>query len=179
MTDSNVPTGSSILGLATPIQVELSFTPGIVRRATLAYLRRGLGLGGAVGLLAVVGAAALLVALRPGSWLSGVATGAALVLALLVVGLYLLHYRRGIAKLRRTGSRPVQLELSDTELRVTSEGGSLATPWSTFEELWQFPDLWLLILGRGQFMTLPLAGLSREARELLAKRVPTGGRSAT
>ena len=151
----------------------LSFTPELVRAATLAYVRRGIGFGGAAAFLALLGAAAFLVALRPASWLSGMATGAVLVLAMLVAGLYLLHYRQGLARLRRMGSRTATLELTEAALRVTSDAGSFSAAWSTFPDLWQFPEFWLLIIGRGQFMTLPLAGLSPEARAFIASHVPT------
>jgi hypothetical protein len=65
------------------------------------------------------------------------------------------------------GEPHATLELSEAELRVSSRSGTFAAPWSTFADLWQFDEFWLLIVGQGQFMTLPTADLSEEAREFL------------
>ena len=82
-----------------------------------------------------------------------------------------MHYRHGMDKLRRMGQPHAVLELTASEVRVSSDAGSFSMPWSTFSGLWRFPDFWLLIIGRGQFMTLPLADLSDEAQSFISSRV--------
>ena len=154
-------------------RIELSFTAGLVRKATVAYLRRGLGFGGLLGAVALASGAILLLVVRPGSWLSGLAAGATAVIGVLIYGLYVVHYRRGLAKLERMGSPVASLELDDAGLKVVSGAGSFSAPWSAFSDLWQFPEFWLLIIGPGQFLTLPISGFSPEARAFLAARVPS------
>ena len=149
----------------------LTYTPALVRRSTFAFVCRSFGKGGFVALGLVVVLAAFLIASEPGTWQAGVMCGAAGVFFLFFVGAYFLHYRQGIAKLRRMGKPHVFLELTDTELRGTSEAGSFSTPWSTFSALWQFSDFWLLIIDTNQFITLPLAELSPEVQEFLHSHV--------
>jgi hypothetical protein len=93
-------------------------------------------------------------------------------------GLYFLHYRQGMAKLARMQQPQAVLELTATALTATSQAGAFSAPWSTFTGLWQFGGFWLLIVGKGQFMTLPLADLGEEAQTFIAARVGTHGKPA-
>lgn len=149
----------------------LTYTPSLVRRAALAYVRHGIGLGGAVALLCVLAGTGLLLVAQPSSWLAGVACGVAAVLFALIVGLYVVHYRQGLAKLQRLGEPHAFLEITQTELRVSSQGGSFSVPWASFSAIWRFSDFWLLILGHGQFMTIPLATLTPKARAFLSSHI--------
>jgi len=153
------------------LTVTLHYSPAIVRRSVFAYLRRGIGTGGLVSLGGGGAAALYLVVAHPTSWYSGVVAGGVAILAAVFVGLYFLHYRQGMAKLARMGQPDATLRLTETELVVSSQAGSFSAPWSTFTALWQFKDLWLLLIGNGQFLTLPLADLSDEARSFIASRV--------
>ncbi len=151
--------------------VTLSYTPVLVRRAVFAYIRRGMGLGGFAALFCLLTGTGVVLASRPSSWLAGVSCGVSAVLLALLAGLYIIHYRQGLAKLRRLGEPHALLELSETELRVSSQGGSFSAPWSSFTAIWRFSDFWLLILGHGQFMTIPLASLTPEARAFLSSHI--------
>lgn len=152
------------------ITAPLSYTPSLVRRAVLAHVCRSLGTGGILSFLVVVAGAVLVVGSDPWSWYSGVLSGIVAVLTLGIAGVFLLHYRQAMGKLARMGEPHAVLELSDAELRVSSRSGTFAAPWATFSDLWQF-DFWLLIVGQGQFMTLPLADLPGEARAFLLARM--------
>lgn len=153
------------------LTVTLHYSPALVRRSVFAYLRRGIGMGGFVSLAALAVAALYLVVAHPTSWYSGVVAGGVAILAAVFVGLYFLHYRQGMPKLARMGQPVAILHLTESELAVSSQAGSFSAPWSTFTALWQFNDLWLLLIGRGQFLTLPLADLSDEAQSFIASRV--------
>jgi hypothetical protein len=161
------------------LKVTLHYSPALIRRAAFAYLRRGIGMGGFVALAGLIVAALLFVVFEPGSWLAGAVSGAVAVLILLLIGLYLVHYRQGMAKLARMGEPHAVLELTDTQLRASSQGGSFAAPWTTFSGLWRFTDFWLLIIGNGQFMTLPLADLSEEVQAFIASRIDGQTHSAS
>ena len=160
------------------LTVTLHYSPALVRRSVFAYLRRGLGISGLVALAGLIAAAVFLVASEPGSWLAGLVSGAVAVLILLLIGLYLLHYRQGMAKLARMGQPHAVLQLTELELHVSSQGGTFSTPWSTFTNLWQFADFWLIVIGKGQFMTLPLADLTDEAQAFIASRIGAQGQPA-
>ena len=160
------------------LTVTLHYSPTLVRRSVFAYLRRGFGTGTHVALAGLVAAAVFLVVTEPGSWLAGAVSGAVAVLILLLIGLYLLHYRQGMAKLACMGQPHAVLQLTESELHVSSQGGTFSTPWGTFTDLWQFADFWLIVIGKGQFMTLPLADLTDEAQTFIASHIHAKGQTA-
>ncbi len=155
--------------------VTLHYSPTLVRRSTFAYLRRGFGTGALVALASLVSAAIFLMVTEPGSWLAGAVSGAVAVLIALLLGLYFVHYRQGMAKLARMDQPQAVLQLTELELIASSQAGSFKAPWSTFAGIWRFSDFWLLIIGRGQFITLPLADLTEEAQTFIASRVSEKG----
>ena len=42
-------------------------------------------------------------------------------------------------------------------------------------DLWQFPDFWLMFFSPGQFVTLPLAGFTPEAKTFVLERLKASG----
>lgn len=157
------------------LTVTLHYSPDIIRRAVFAYLRRGFGPGSLAAFVGLAAAAVFLVVNDPGSWLAGAASGAVAVLILLLFGLYLLHYRQGMATLARMQQPHAILQLTDSALIASSQGGSFSVPWSTFTDLWRFTDFWLCIIGRGQFVTLPLADLTEEVQTFIASHIRAQG----
>lgn len=160
------------------LTVTLHYSPALVRRSVFAYLRRGFGTGGLLALAGLLVAAIFLVTTQPASWLAGAVAGAVAVLLLLLIGLYLLHYRQGMAKLARMQQPHAVIQLTESGLIASSQAGSFSAPWSTFTGLWRFSDFWLLIIGTGQFMTLPLADLTDDARAFIASRIGAQGQPA-
>jgi hypothetical protein len=160
------------------LSVTLHYTPALVRRAAFAYVRRGLGRGGWVALAVSVATLGYLVLSERDSWLAGAASGVGAAFFLFLVGLYFLHYRQGMAKLARMGEPHAVLQLTDSNLVVASQAGSSSIPWGTFTDLWRFPDFWLLIVDKGQFMTLPLSDLTEDARSFIVSRLGANGRHA-
>jgi hypothetical protein len=153
------------------LKITLHYSPSIVRRSVFAYLCRGFGVGGFLALACLLAAAVFLVVTQPAPWLAGAVSGAVAVIALLLVGLYLLHYRQGMAKLARMQQPHAVLQLTESDLIATSQAGSFSAPWSAFTGLWRFTDFWLLIIDKGKFMTLPLADVTDEAQTFIASRV--------
>lgn len=156
----------------TALFADLHYSPALVRQASLAYVRRGLGVSGWIAVACMIMGLAIMMILNPGSWWAGAALGAVAVLMLLLIGIYVLHYRVGIAKLKRMGRPHATLRLTDAEFLVSSGAGTFSVPWATFTDLWRFPNFWLLVFGRGQFMTLPLQDLNADIRIFIESRVP-------
>lgn len=67
------------------------------------------------------------------------------------------------------------ISLTGTEFRVVTKTATFSTIWSTFTELWRLPDFWLLIMGKGQYITLPTADLTPQARDLIVARIKASG----
>lgn len=151
--------------------VRLHFSEDLVRRAVRAFWWRAIGPAYVVGVALLAGPLAF--ALRRGdrSWWVGV-VGTVLALAVwMAFVLYVVHYRASLNRLRRMKTPEGVMELGDERVRFSSDAGVTELEWSGFTELWRFPDFWLLFLSRAQWMTLPAADLSDEARAHILARV--------
>lgn len=155
-------------------QIELTYTPAIVRQAALAFVRRGMGGLALLGMAWLIFGAALSLN-RHYSWLGGMWCGISAVLSILVVGICVTHYRRGMARLRRMKVPHAVISLSQAQFSASADSGSWSVPWTTFSAVWRFRDFWLLVIGTSQYVTLPLAPLSEEARSFIVSRVTESG----
>ena len=63
--------------------------------------------------------------------------------------------------------------LNDAELSMASELGSATIPWPLIVEIWEFPGLWLLLLSRSYFVTLPTDGVPAPALEFMRAKMIT------
>ncbi len=158
------------------IKIEISFTENIVKQAACLYIYRGLGPGSFVAMALLLLAALYSFFAGERGVITGIFVGASLVLSLLVMSVYFFHYRRGLATLRRMQVPHAVIELTDAEFRVTSQAGTFATGWATFSELWRFQDIWLLLLGPGQYITLPVENLTNEAQNFIIRCFGSTGR---
>jgi YcxB-like protein len=156
-------------------QVTLRYDEGLLRRAVLHFWWRLVGVRLLVAI--VVMAAALVVLVFDGdrSWFVGVlATVLAFGIAF-IVAVYVIHYRNAITKFKNMGNPEATLTVCESSLSMSSGAGSTTVPWSAVTELWQFPDFWLLFFSRSQFVTLPLANFTHEARAFVLERIQTAG----
>lgn len=155
-------------------QIELTYTPVIMRQAALAFVWRGMGGLALLGLIWLLVGAALSLS-RPYGWLGGMWCGISAVLLMLVIGVYVTHYRRGMARLRRMKVPHAVISLSKTQFAASADSGSWSVPWTTFGALWRFRNFWLLVIGTSQYVTLPLAPLSEEVQSFITSRVAESG----
>jgi YcxB-like protein len=154
--------------------ITLRYDPRLVRGAVVSFWRRNLGTRFVVALLVLVAMTAFL-------WMRGErgfyvgALGSAVFLTLMVVlALFLNHYQGLMSRLRRFPE--ATLELSDEGFTMSTDAGHSRLPWSAVVELWRFPKVWLLcVYSRTQFITLPLADVPPDARNIIEERVRAAG----
>lgn len=97
--------------------------------------------------------------------------------ALVGAGVFLLHWQRARVGLKALTPPESTWILSEDMVAQRSNLGESAIPWGSVQELWQFPDLWLLIWGRDVYSTLPVEQLPYDARDMIRRRVrESGGR---
>jgi hypothetical protein len=63
--------------------------------------------------------------------------------------------------------------LNDAELSMSSELGSATISWPLIVEIWEFAGLWLPLLSRSYFVTLPTDGVPAHALEFMRAKVGT------
>ena len=158
-----------------PHQTTLTYTEPLLRQAVRGFWWRSVGLGYLVAmvLLAVV----MLVLWLQGdrSWFIGV-MGSVLLLGILVMAaLYVSHYRNTLGKFRAMGPATATMQMDEASFTVASSLGSATLAWTAVVELWQFPDVWLLMYSKAQFSTLPLANLSPDMQSFILQHLQAAG----
>jgi len=104
------------------------------------------------------------------------AGGAVLVVAVLaIVGLYTVYYRRSISVYRQMPDKASTFTFDDDVLSFRSQVASGTIKWQLIREVWCFSDAWLLFTSKGAYMTLPVSGMTDEAKEFVVSRVKAAG----
>lgn len=97
------------------------------------------------------------------------------VFALVGAGVFLLHWQRARLGLKALDPPQSTWLLTESSIAQRSNLGESAIAWSAVQQLWQFPDLWLLIWGRDVYSTLPTDQLPAEARDYIRRHVQEAG----
>lgn len=153
----------------------LHYTDKLVRSAVAAFWWRTVGWQFVAVLLFLTGYLVFATAIGERSWLTAVAAVVLALGILLVVGVYMFHLRGSLARFRRLRVKQAALEATSERLKLSSDMGSSDVAWSVVGEVWRFDDFWLLLFSRSQFVTLPLADISDEARQFILERVRSHG----
>jgi hypothetical protein len=156
-------------------QVTLCYDVHLLRRAVLRFWWRVVGIRLVIAL--VVTAAGLVVMVADGntSWFVGVLATVLAFGVIFMVVLYVIHYRNALQILQKMGDPTGTLTASESSISLSSGAGSSTFPWSAVTELWQFPGFWLLFFSKSQFVTLPLANFTTEAKAFILERVQASG----
>ena len=110
-------------------------------------------------------------------WASGRRFGAGAAVAGLtfllafVATIWRAHFVNTVGRFRSMDPPSARVVFGDHNLTVASNLGISTVPWSSFKELWDLDDAWLLFLTPNQFMSLPMAGLPETVRNHIRARV--------
>lgn len=160
-------------------QTTLNYNESLIRETVFAFWRKSFGPIFFITLIAVSFGLAVLVQRGDRSWLVGaLATSLALVIAFLI-GIYVVHYRNSLNKFHRMGRPQATFLVEDASFTLTSGIGSSTMEWSIVKEVWRFPSFWLLLFSKAQFVTLPLADMSREMQEFTLQKIRSAGGKVT
>jgi hypothetical protein len=156
-------------------EINLTYSKSLIRYAVLRFWWRALGVGFILGITLLSVALTGLLLSGGTSWFVGV-LGTLLGMALIgAATLYFVHYRNSLGKLRAMGNPSAKLVATDTVLSLSSGAGSSTLPWSSVQEVWQFPKCWLLLFSKAQFVTLPLDSVTSEVRAFILQQVRVAG----
>ncbi len=158
-----------------PHVTTLEYSEPLVRAAVFAFWRRSVGVGFFIALSLIIFSLSFLIWHGDRSWVVG-ALGAVFLLALTFAFLvYFVHLRNSLAKFRAMGAPVATLSFDDASFTMSSGLGSTSLRWSAVTELWRYPSFWLLLFSKAQFVTIPLATVSPEARAFMLSRVAAVG----
>lgn len=153
------------------ISVRLIYTREIVKAAVWAFWLKTVERKFLVVLVLLTGFEVYLLATGNRSWVAGMLGTTVLFGFAMTSIVYVVHFRRGMAKFSAMKDPHANLELDEERFRVRSGAGASELPWSAVKEIWQFEEFWLLLFSPAEFMTLPLENIPMEARELILRKV--------
>ena len=146
----------------------------MLRGAVRTYIRRRVLRRGWLWLAA----AGLLLASLAAGWtggapfIAGLAVAALAFLALFVAALWRAHLANTLGRFRAMDPPTAEAVFGPDGMTVSSNLGSSTMPWSSFVEVWELEDAWLLFPAPNHFVTLPASALSPEVRVFLRSRLP-------
>lgn len=156
-------------------QATLNYSKSLIQHAVFGFWRRTLGLPFLIMLGIVIVYLAYVIFCGDRTWLTGLLSGVAIVACVLMVTLYVSHYRNSWRKLKAMGMPQATLTVSESTVALASGAGSSTLPWSSIAEVWQFKQCWLLLFSKSQFVTLPLADLTPDIRSFILVQVKSAG----
>jgi Na+/melibiose symporter-like transporter len=156
-------------------EITLRYDESLLRRATLRYWWRQIGIG---FILALVILAIILVgwiASGDRSWMVG-AVGAIFGMSIVMMfAVYVVTYRRGLRRLNMMDNTEATLVLAESSFTMSTGAASSTTPWSTITEIWQYPGFWLVFFAKHAYFTVPLEDFSAEEKTFFLERVRSAG----
>jgi hypothetical protein len=156
-------------------QVNLTYSEPLLRAAVTAFWFRSVGLGlliaiavGSVGLAWLIGAGW-------SSWEVWALATVLLLCLLMVIAVFVVHYRNAIHKFRQMGDSDVTFRADEMSFTMSSSIGTTTLQWTVVQELWQFRSVWLMLYSKAQFTTLPLDCLSADMQAYVVNRIQSAG----
>lgn len=157
------------------LETTLIYNEKLIRHAVWSYWKRTV-----VGLYVLVilaMTAGFFVLLLQGdrSWLVGLIGTTLSISYLILVSIYVVHFKNSIAKFRDMGNPSATFRAEEQSFTIESGIGTSTLKWSAVKEIWQFQDVWLLLFSKSQFSTLPLANVPPEMQAFILEKIKLAG----
>ena len=105
-------------------------------------------------------------------------SGILLAVVVLAVGILVsayIHCRSyRLSQFRKTGNL-VSYEFTEKYFKAKSEIGSSELKWEFFTGIWIFPKIWLLLIDKAGYVTLPVDQISDEIKDFLKHKIVSVG----
>ena len=140
----------------------LQYSERLIRHAIARAILRLLGPVFFIVLALLAGQTAFSISRGERGWLLGVETTIVALGIILPLAAIRAHTNVALRKLAGMDGKTGQIELSSTELHLSSSLGTMSLPLSTITSVWCYPEYWVLLSGKSILMTLPLVGIPAE-----------------
>lgn len=100
------------------------------------------------------------------------------VLALAIVvgaATYFVYRHRALATFRRMGSPRAVFNFNDDGMSSRSDLGGGEIAWRGISKVWVFPEVWLLFMAKGLYVTIPTNALTPEVKAFIRAKVQEHG----
>ncbi|KTD46991.1 hypothetical protein Lrub_1913 [Legionella rubrilucens] len=156
-------------------QITLTYDESMVRKAIFRFWKRTVGLVYPVALIMMTLIFLILLYQGNRSWWIGALGAVLLISFLMILTLYLVHFRNAWHKFREMGSPVASFIVAENSATISSSAGTSTFPWSAIKEVWRYDDLWLLFFSKSQFMTFPSAQVSEEVQDYILHHIQQAG----
>ena len=152
-------------------EITFTYTPALLRRAAWSFWLRYVGWGGLIAEAIALVLFAYFYSTDRGSWFT-VMFGFLFLfgLAAFVFG-YLAIVRRSMDQYRKMRSPRVTFQFSDETIHTKSDLGAAEMPWGTIDKLWKSSHVWLLMVTKVNYVTLPADALDDELKQLISSKL--------
>ncbi len=151
--------------------VTVRYTEAILRRAILAFLGRSFLRHLMVP--ATIAVSLLAFSFTLGTpWVAAFFTATVLLIPAMIVLAYGMHLRRSLKRFSLLEDGEVRLTVNEEGTIAEAAHGRSEAKWKVYTRLWEFPDVFLLFYGEGQFITLPRDQVPPEFIEFIRQHLP-------
>jgi len=155
--------------------IKLIYSEQQIKKTIGAYFRNKIGV--ALPLVTTLVAAFTIYRIIQGdqNWYVGVIGAVVVIAVLLIVSSYFIHIRRSLTRFRKMKSPKALMEVGPDHFRIQSDIGATEMKWEALTQVQCYPLAWLLFFSEGDFLTLPLEGLSEESKQLVLSAAENNG----
>src|SRR5436190_7962121 len=155
-------------------QAHVVYDRDAISEAARRFVFRSIRWDGFAVFFALVAALGYLLASGDRSWVVGVVATAVVLIAIFGVALYVVPYRRSLARFERMSAKTAELSFTETGVRMSSDLGQQEFRWQLIDRVWTYPRVWLLFVG-GTYMTLPPGNLGQETKTFVLDHIKQHG----
>jgi len=146
----------------------------VISEAARRFVLRSIRWDGFAVFFALVAALGYLLATGDRSWIVGAVGAVVLLMAIFGVALYVVPYRRSLARFEGMSAKTAELSFTESGVRMTSDLGQQEFRWQLIDRVWTYPRVWLLFVG-GTYMTLPPGNLDEETKTFVLDHIKQNG----
>ncbi len=146
----------------------------VISEAARRFVFRSIRWDGFAVFFALVAALGYLLATGDRSWIVGAVGAVVLLMAIFGVALYVVPYRRSLARFEGMSAKTAELSFTESGVRMTSDLGQQEFRWQLIDRVWTYPRVWLLFVG-GTYMTLPPGNLDADTKTFVLDHVKQHG----
>jgi YcxB-like protein len=163
--------------LREPVEIRAEYTEALIARATKRFWVRFIDWHG----FAAIAVAAVLVVylfVVDGPTATVLAFAGVLVFAIAVgTAVYYVYRNRALSVFRRMGTPHAVFKFTDEGISTRSDLGGGDMSWRGITKVWVFPEVWLIFMAKGAYVTIPTNAMTPDVRSLIrAKVLEHGGK---
>ncbi len=152
-------------------EVRIVYSTQLLRSAVLRYWLHTLRVSGLLLTVFLAVSAVGLLLIGDRSWVVGVAVALFTIWTGVIVVSYFRLLNMSIDKFERMEVPAATFRFDDDGLAIEADTGKTEFAWKFVDGILQYPNVWLMVLGGGSYITLPAEQLDKELKAFILEKV--------